>query len=206
MRQNRKTSSSSASSIVDPKKQTRKLAWLRYTLTMMRKRYTPAQKAAIVLEFLKEEDTLPQIAARHGVHPNLLCKWKTQALEGLPNEKLSRMWIRRTKLSRHTRLQASHPAHSERQHGGSNGGWTKPRAFPATPLWRLYPAFFFSENSSRQFTPPLAPRISPDPSLRHTPVAGDPSGWAGCRRTPPWVSSFDCSFDIAQDVAQDGPG
>src|SRR6266852_4864686 len=52
---------------------------------MIRTRYTPAQKAAIVLELLKEEDTLPQIAARHGVHPNLLRKWKAQALEGLPN-------------------------------------------------------------------------------------------------------------------------
>jgi transposase-like protein len=31
----------------------------------MRKRYTPAQKAAIVLELLREEDTLPKIAARH---------------------------------------------------------------------------------------------------------------------------------------------
>lgn len=52
---------------------------------MIRKRYTPAQKAAIVLELLKEEDTLPQIASRHGVHPNLLRKWKAQALEGLPD-------------------------------------------------------------------------------------------------------------------------
>ncbi|SRR5258707_13244181 len=52
---------------------------------MIRKRYTPAQKAAIVLELLKEEDTLPQIASRHGIHPNLLRKWKAQALEGLPN-------------------------------------------------------------------------------------------------------------------------
>jgi putative transposase len=50
---------------------------------MVRKRYTPAQKAAIVLEVLKEEETLSQIASRHGVHPNLLRKWKTQALEGL---------------------------------------------------------------------------------------------------------------------------
>jgi transposase-like protein len=47
---------------------------------MVRKRYTPAQKAAIVLELLKEEDTLPAIASRHGVHPNLLRKWKAQAL------------------------------------------------------------------------------------------------------------------------------
>jgi putative transposase len=51
---------------------------------MVRKRYTPAQKAAIVLELVKEEETLPQIPARHGVHPNLLRKWKAQALEGLP--------------------------------------------------------------------------------------------------------------------------
>jgi transposase len=52
---------------------------------MVRKHYTPAQKAAIVLELLKEEETLPQIASRHGIHPNLLRKWKAQALEGLPN-------------------------------------------------------------------------------------------------------------------------
>jgi len=51
---------------------------------MKRKRYTPAQKASIVLELFKEEETLPQIASRHAVHPNLLRKWKAQALEGLP--------------------------------------------------------------------------------------------------------------------------
>lgn len=51
---------------------------------MIRKHYTPAQKAAIVLELLKEEDTLPRIASRHGVHPNQLRKWKAQALEGFP--------------------------------------------------------------------------------------------------------------------------
>ena len=52
---------------------------------MVRKRYTPAQKAALVLELLKEEETLPQIASRQGVHPNLLRKWKALALAGLPN-------------------------------------------------------------------------------------------------------------------------
>ncbi len=52
---------------------------------MVRKRYTPAQKAAIVLKLLKEEETLPQIASRHGIHPNLLRKWKAHAVEGLPN-------------------------------------------------------------------------------------------------------------------------
>ena len=52
---------------------------------MIRKRYTPNQKAAVVLEVLKEEETLPQLASRHGIHPNLLRNWKAQALAGLPN-------------------------------------------------------------------------------------------------------------------------
>ena len=51
---------------------------------MIRKRYTPAQKAAIALELLQGAETLPQIAARHGLHPNLLRKWRAQAVEGLP--------------------------------------------------------------------------------------------------------------------------
>ena len=50
----------------------------------MRKRYTAAQKANIVLELLKEDQTLAQIAATHGVHPNQLRQWKAQALVGLP--------------------------------------------------------------------------------------------------------------------------
>ena len=50
----------------------------------MRKRQTPAQKAAITLELLQGEETLPQIAVRHGLHPNLLRKWRAQAVEGLP--------------------------------------------------------------------------------------------------------------------------
>jgi transposase len=52
---------------------------------MVRKHYAPAQKATIVLELFKEEETLPQVAWRHGIHPNLLRKWKAQASVGLPN-------------------------------------------------------------------------------------------------------------------------
>lgn len=51
----------------------------------MRKRYTTNQKAQIVLEILKEEQTIAQIASAHGVHPTQLRKWKTQVLEGLPH-------------------------------------------------------------------------------------------------------------------------
>ena len=51
----------------------------------MRKRYTPKQKAQIVLEILKEERGITQIASEYGIHPNQLYKWKAQVLDGLPN-------------------------------------------------------------------------------------------------------------------------
>ncbi len=70
---------------------------------MIRKRYSSAQKAAIVLELLKEEDTLPAIASRHGVHPNLLRKWKAQALEGLPNLFSADEHDKRTQEAEHQR-------------------------------------------------------------------------------------------------------
>jgi putative transposase len=51
----------------------------------MRKHYTAQQKAQIVLEMLKEERTIAQIASAHGIHPTQLGKWKAQVLEGLPS-------------------------------------------------------------------------------------------------------------------------
>lgn len=50
----------------------------------MRKRYTAKQKAQIVLEILKEDRPIAQIASEYGIHPNQLYKWKAQALEGIP--------------------------------------------------------------------------------------------------------------------------
>jgi putative transposase len=50
----------------------------------MRKRYTAKQKAQIVLEILKEERPIAQIASEYGIHPNQLYKWKAQELEGKP--------------------------------------------------------------------------------------------------------------------------
>jgi len=46
-----------------------------------RRRFSASQKAAIVLEALKEEKGVAQIAAENGVHPNQIHKWKKQALE-----------------------------------------------------------------------------------------------------------------------------
>lgn len=50
----------------------------------LRKHYSSQQKAQIVLELLKEEQTVSQIASIYGVHVTQLRKWKAQALEGLP--------------------------------------------------------------------------------------------------------------------------
>ena len=50
-----------------------------------RTHYRPEQKAQIVLEVLNEDQTLAQIAAAHGLHVNLLRKWKVQAIERLPS-------------------------------------------------------------------------------------------------------------------------
>ncbi len=49
----------------------------------MRRRFSAKQKAQIVLEILKEERTIAQIASEYGVHPNQLHRWKKQAIERL---------------------------------------------------------------------------------------------------------------------------
>lgn len=50
----------------------------------MRKRHSPAFKAKIVAEALKEEKTITQIASENDIHPNQISAWKATALNGLP--------------------------------------------------------------------------------------------------------------------------
>lgn len=50
----------------------------------MRKNYTPEYKAKLVLELLREERTMSEIAAKHEVHVNQISKWRKTVLEGLP--------------------------------------------------------------------------------------------------------------------------
>jgi putative transposase len=50
-----------------------------------RKYYSPAFKAQLVQELLREEKTVSQLAAEHGIHPNQLHKWRSVALDGLPS-------------------------------------------------------------------------------------------------------------------------
>jgi putative transposase len=50
----------------------------------IRKRYPAEQKAKIVLEIIREEKTVSQVASEHGIHPTQLNRWKNQVLEDLP--------------------------------------------------------------------------------------------------------------------------
>ncbi|GAA0435773.1 hypothetical protein GCM10008983_10510 [Lentibacillus halophilus] len=51
---------------------------------MKRKSYTPEFKSQIVLEILKEEKSMSQIASENEVHVNQLHKWKTHFLQEMP--------------------------------------------------------------------------------------------------------------------------
>lgn len=46
--------------------------------------FSSAIKVKAVLEALRGEKTLNEIASGYGVHPNQLGLWKKQAIEGLP--------------------------------------------------------------------------------------------------------------------------
>jgi transposase len=48
-----------------------------------RKRYGAEFKAKVALEALKGEETQTELAARYGVHPNLVATWRRLAVEGL---------------------------------------------------------------------------------------------------------------------------
>ena len=47
--------------------------------------HTAEFKAKLVIEAIQEARTVNQIASEHGINPNLLSRWKTEAVNGLPN-------------------------------------------------------------------------------------------------------------------------
>jgi putative transposase len=68
-----------------------------------RKHFSATQKAQIALEILKEEKTVSQIASENGVHPNMLYRWKKQALENLPKLFADDNKSERDRLAEHER-------------------------------------------------------------------------------------------------------
>jgi len=47
-----------------------------------RKKYNPEFKAKVALAAVKNEATISELAARFGVHPNMIAKWKRNLIEG----------------------------------------------------------------------------------------------------------------------------
>lgn len=50
---------------------------------MKRKKYAPEEKAKIVLEVLREENTLAEIANKYGVSQQLISRWKSEFLSNM---------------------------------------------------------------------------------------------------------------------------
>jgi len=50
----------------------------------MKTNHSPDVKAKLVIEVLRGEETINEIASKNNVHPTLLGRWKTQAISGLP--------------------------------------------------------------------------------------------------------------------------
>ncbi|MBP2114115.1 transposase-like protein [Paenibacillus silagei] len=48
-----------------------------------RRTFTPEEKARIVLDILKEEKSVSQIASEAGIHANVLNSWKNEATQNL---------------------------------------------------------------------------------------------------------------------------
>ncbi len=50
---------------------------------MARKQHTPEEKARLVLETLRGERTINEIASENNIHPNMLSRWKVAAEKNL---------------------------------------------------------------------------------------------------------------------------
>ena len=52
-------------------------------MTKSRKKFDAAFKAKVALESLREDTTVPDLAKRHGVHPNQIYSWKKQVVDNI---------------------------------------------------------------------------------------------------------------------------
>jgi len=71
-----------------------------------RRNFSAEFKAKVALEALVGDKTLSELAAKHGVHPNMITQWKRQAKEQLPELFARKGW--RAASDRDAEVQALH--------------------------------------------------------------------------------------------------
>lgn len=47
----------------------------------VRNKHTPTFKAKVALAAVREQETVPQLSKRYGIHANQIYKWKSQVLD-----------------------------------------------------------------------------------------------------------------------------
>lgn len=52
-------------------------------MSLKKKQYSAEFKAKVALAAIREEGTLQQLSAKFGINPNMISKWKQQALSNL---------------------------------------------------------------------------------------------------------------------------
>lgn len=54
-------------------------------MSIKRRKWSPEEKAMTVLEVLREESTLAEIATKYGISQQLISRWKTEFLTNMPS-------------------------------------------------------------------------------------------------------------------------
>lgn len=74
---------------------------------MKKRRSFPAEfKARVALEALSGAHTMSELSAKHGVHPNMISKWKRRVQDGLPELFLNK--AARNESSQETEIKELH--------------------------------------------------------------------------------------------------
>jgi len=71
--------------IMDPENRTENRGEVKSKTMAQRRNFSSEFKAKVVLELLREEETVSQIAAKHKIHHSILRQWKKTVTEGLPS-------------------------------------------------------------------------------------------------------------------------